>query len=160
MSIKHDRFELIRTLGRGGMGTVYEALDHESNIHVALKTISRLSPEALLSFKREFRSLVRISHPNLITLYEMFSSDEQWFFTMEGKIAGERWSQKLTGHRRAVSPRLAGRRTLREVRECRFIPEMTGTQAQPLPICFRPERRRMPASDLLHEINSLSTSSV
>ena len=77
------RFEIVRQLGSGGMGTVYEALDGESHERVALKLLRSASPEAVVRFKREFRSLQDIHHPNLVTLGELVSEGSGWFFTME-----------------------------------------------------------------------------
>jgi eukaryotic-like serine/threonine-protein kinase len=77
------RFELLRTLGAGGMGVVYEALDRESDSRVALKTIRLPSADRLARFKNEFRTLQDLQHPNLVRLDELFESDGIWFFTME-----------------------------------------------------------------------------
>src|SRR5215470_8193882 len=79
----NSRFVISRKLGEGGMGVVYEAHDRDRDIPVALKTLLNLSPNALLLFKQEFRSLSGIAHPNLISLYELFAEGEVWFFTME-----------------------------------------------------------------------------
>src|SRR5262249_17437332 len=79
----NSRFVISRKLGEGGMGVVYEAHDRDRDIPVALKTLLNLSPNALLLFKQEFRSLSGIAHPNLISLYELFAEGEIWFFTME-----------------------------------------------------------------------------
>src|SRR5215813_10772174 len=79
----NSRFVINRKLGEGGMGVVYEAHDRDRDIPVALKTLLNLSPNALLLFKQEFRSLAGIAHPNLISLYELFAESEGWFFTME-----------------------------------------------------------------------------
>ena len=77
------RFTLVRRLGAGGMGVVYEAYDQERGELVALKTMRRVDPLALVRFKQEFRSLSDITHPNLVNLYELFAVDDRWFFTME-----------------------------------------------------------------------------
>jgi serine/threonine protein kinase len=77
------RFTLVRRVGKGGMGVVFEAYDRNRGELVALKTMRRVDPTALVRFKQEFRSLSDITHPNLVNLYELFAVDDRWFFTME-----------------------------------------------------------------------------
>jgi hypothetical protein len=77
------RFDVLRVLGAGGMGVVYEALDRDKRRKVALKTLRSLDAAAVLRFKDEFRSLQDIEHPNLVSLGELFEEDGQLFFTME-----------------------------------------------------------------------------
>src|ERR1017187_2098948 len=77
------RFALVRELGSGGMGIVFEVEDRVRSSRVALKTLQRLNPTDLYRFKKEFRSLQSLVHPNLVTLYEFISEQGQWFFTME-----------------------------------------------------------------------------
>jgi tRNA A-37 threonylcarbamoyl transferase component Bud32/tetratricopeptide (TPR) repeat protein len=78
-----DRFEINAVLGAGAHGAVYEARDRRHDRIVALKTLLQLGPDRLVRFKREFRELSDIGHPNLVTLHELFVGDEGAFFTME-----------------------------------------------------------------------------
>ena len=83
-SLEHSgRFSVCRWIGAGGMGVVYEAFDRKRGERVALKALHLADPAALYRFKREFRALVGVRHPNLVTLHELFSSRGRWFFTME-----------------------------------------------------------------------------
>ncbi len=78
-----ERYELIRQLGAGTFGTVYEALDRRHGERVALKVLERIDPDGLYRFKREFRALADMRATNLVSLYELASQDDHWFFTME-----------------------------------------------------------------------------
>ena len=77
------RFQIEQRLGAGTFGVVYRAYDRERQMRVALKSLRRVSPKTIYNFKQEFRSLAGLVHPNLAALYELFSVDEHWFFTME-----------------------------------------------------------------------------
>ena len=79
----NGRFQVISTLGRGGMGVVYAVFDRERQVQVALKTLNEGSPMELLRLKTEFRALQEMDHPNLVSLGELFEENGRWFFTME-----------------------------------------------------------------------------
>jgi serine/threonine protein kinase len=68
------RFEILRPLGAGGMGVVYLARDARLDRQIAIKV---LPPEVaqdetrLARFEREARALARLSHPNILAIYEL-----------------------------------------------------------------------------------------
>ncbi len=75
-------YRVIRRIGRGGMGAVYEAVDAAGEV-VALKTLRGFSPAMLYHLKNEFRALAGVTHPNLIGLDRLYVSGTQAYFTME-----------------------------------------------------------------------------
>ena len=81
--VESQRFEIISKLGEGEMGVVYEAYDREREVRLALKALRHVDAWSLYRFKREFRALRDLSHPNVVTLYELCSEDNQWFLLME-----------------------------------------------------------------------------
>jgi WD40 repeat protein len=83
---RHERYRVMRLLGAGGMGTVYEAEHRVMQRPVALKVIKRAytaSPAALERFRREVRAAARLSHPNIVTTYDAEDAGETHFLVME-----------------------------------------------------------------------------
>jgi hypothetical protein len=78
-----ERYEVLRRIGAGGMGVVYEVMDAERSQKLALKTITNPNVEKVFQLKREFRALADLSHPNLVALYDLVVDPERCFFTME-----------------------------------------------------------------------------
>jgi predicted Ser/Thr protein kinase len=75
---------VVRLLGEGGMGMVYEAIDREAERSIAIKTLLQTNPASVFRFKQEFRTLADVQHPNLVQLYELVATEAgEVFFTME-----------------------------------------------------------------------------
>jgi serine/threonine protein kinase len=77
------RYRMLRELGRGACGVVYRVRDEQVGRDVALKRLLKFTPRALQLFKQEFRSLADIAHPNIASLYDLYSDRGDWSFTME-----------------------------------------------------------------------------
>jgi eukaryotic-like serine/threonine-protein kinase len=78
-----DRYELVRELGRGGMGVVYLGRDLRLDMDVAIKFRGMTHSDATLWLKREFRAVASLRHRNLVELYELVAHDRSCYFTME-----------------------------------------------------------------------------
>lgn len=79
------RYRIIRELGRGGMGVVYEGYDRELDRTVAIKTmISNLAGEEQKErFLREAKLIASLKHPGITQIYEIGVEDEVIFFAMD-----------------------------------------------------------------------------
>ena len=76
-------YRIVRELGRGGMGAVFEAVHKTLGNSVALKLLPYVDGTTLHKFKREFRSLTETNHPNLIGLHSLEFHQGKWFFAMD-----------------------------------------------------------------------------
>ena len=89
------RYQLVRWLGGGGMGRVYEVLDQELDERVALKVLkSGLSEEAIERFRREVRLTRRIQHKNVARMFDIGEHNGDKFLTME-LVEGEPLTRQL-----------------------------------------------------------------
>lgn len=103
-----NRFELIGLLGVGGMGSVYRVRDLLLGEEVALKILRRdfaNSPEAVARFRREVRLARRISHPNVVRVFDVGQIGDEHYYTMEC-IIGDVVSA-LISPKRPMDPRRA-----------------------------------------------------
>lgn len=79
------QLEIIEFIGRGGMGSVYKARQTKLNRLVAVKVIptARNTPEFSQRFMQEAQALARMSHPNIVTVYDVGEQDRFCYFVME-----------------------------------------------------------------------------
>lgn len=82
------RYEIVGSIGRGGMGQVYRALDPSLARHVALKVLRSDSPELAQRFVREAQAQARIDHPNVCQVFEVGEEGGRLYIAMQ-LIAGE-----------------------------------------------------------------------
>jgi serine/threonine protein kinase len=87
---RFGRFETVRLLGRGGMGSVYLAEDRMIGRQVAIKVIrievgvsERAQAEQRVRFEVELRAAGRLSHPNIATVYDAFESEGAYCIALE-----------------------------------------------------------------------------
>jgi len=95
-----SHYRVIRRLGAGGMGEVYEAEDLRLGRRVALKFLSDVltkDPQALERFQREARAASSLDHPNICTIYEIGEYERRAYIAMqllEGETLRERIASK------------------------------------------------------------------
>ena len=81
-----QRYEIVREIGRGGMGVVYLARDSVLEREVAYKVLPeqlRENPDALQGFLREAKAAAQLNHPNIVTVYDAGESEHGFYMAME-----------------------------------------------------------------------------
>ena len=88
------KYRVVSRLGRGGMGTVYKAVDETLGREVAIKCLNADlgDPEVLKRFRAEAVTLARLNHPNIATLFELTEHDGEMLMVMEF-VRGETFEQ-------------------------------------------------------------------
>ena len=98
-------YEILRFIGRGGMGEVYEARQIRLNRPVAIKVIRagrQEDPVSRVSFLKEMRTVGELQHPNLVTAYDAWESEGCLYLAME-LLDGESL-QTVVGRGQRISP--------------------------------------------------------
>lgn len=100
------RYVLLHQVGKGGMGTVYEAVDLLYSLRVAVKEMNNMGLhqqqliEATDAFRREAHLMSRLHHPNLPTMYDYFTEAGRYYLVMdyiEGQTLEDLLSRMPTG---------------------------------------------------------------
>ncbi|MDP7034780.1 MAG: protein kinase [Planctomycetota bacterium] len=94
------RYEILKEIGRGGMGIVYRARDDQLDRHVALKVFrsGRFGdPNSLERFRREARATARLHHPHIVPIHDVGFEDGEGYLAME-LIDGVPLDQYLRDH--------------------------------------------------------------
>jgi serine/threonine protein kinase len=91
-TVLQNRYRIVRLLGQGGMGAVYEAIDERLDTTVALKETLFADERLRKQFEREARLLARMHHPALPRVSDHFAEGEGQFLVMQF-IPGDDLSQ-------------------------------------------------------------------
>src|SRR6185436_6731395 len=86
--VLQDRYQIVRPLGNGGMGAVYEAMDLRLDTSVALKQAFSADPRLRKQFEQEARLLAQLHHPALPRVSDYFTEGDRVFLVMQF-IAGQ-----------------------------------------------------------------------
>ena len=119
-TVLRERYELLQLLGRGGMASVFKARDRYrtslgvADCFVAIKIVQPhpSRPGGVAALGREFHNAQRLSHPNVVNVYDIDREGDASFYSMEF-LEGERLSQLL----KRAGGRLARRYALTIIRD-------------------------------------------
>ena len=84
-----DNYDVIKQLGKGGYGKVYEVKNKKSGEIRACKHLSKLNTKNLEKFEREINILINTDHPNIVKIYEIYESQRSLYIVMEECKGGE-----------------------------------------------------------------------
>ncbi|MDI1442492.1 serine/threonine-protein kinase [Polyangium sp. 6x1] len=102
------KYRLVRSIGAGTMGTVWAAEEIGARREVALKLLSKSTPELRQRFLREVRLSARLSHPNIVRLLDAGETDDGEPFLVLELLSGESLADMLRNKRR-IEPKVAAR---------------------------------------------------
>ena len=90
-----EHYEVVKQLGKGGYGKVYQVRNKKTGDLFACKKLSKLDINNLPKFEREINILMKTDHPNIIKLYEVFETKNSLYLIMEECHGGELFDRIL-----------------------------------------------------------------
>lgn len=94
-SLLNGRYRLLEQLGQGGAGVIYKAEDEQLKRIVALKVLHAdggMAADKLERFRSEARSVARLNHPNIVTLYDYAEQEARPYLVMEYVPGQDLWA--------------------------------------------------------------------
>ena len=90
-----DCYEFTKNLGKGGYGKVFQVRKKDNKQLFACKKLSKLNIANLIKFRREIDILIKMDHPNIIKLYDVYESQNSLYLIMEECLGGELFDRIL-----------------------------------------------------------------
>ena len=90
-----DFYDCTKKLGKGGYGKVFQVKNKSTNKLYACKKLSKLNIKNVKKFQNEIEVLMKMDHPNIVKLYEVFESDNSLYLIMEECYGGELFDRIL-----------------------------------------------------------------
>ena len=90
-----DIYDCTKKLGKGGYGKVFQVKNKSTNKLYACKKLSKLNIKNLQKLQNEIEVLMKMDHPNIVKLYEVFESDNSLYLIMEECYGGELFDRIL-----------------------------------------------------------------
>ena len=100
LEVLGDRYEMQEPIGRGGMATIYRAIDLRMGRTVAVKILREVyssDPKFVTRFQREARAASALQHPNIVQVFDYGQSGEHYYIVMEF-VAGADLRRYLKRH--------------------------------------------------------------
>ena len=90
-----DNYDCTKKLGKGGFGKVFQVRNKKTNKLCACKKLSKLNINDLDKLQKEIKILMKMDHPNIVKLYEVFESENSLYLIMEECHGGELFERIL-----------------------------------------------------------------
>ena len=113
-----NHFEVLKSIGRGGSGKVYRVRNKATKKYYACKKISKLDINNYNQFKNEMKILMKLDHPNIIKLYDVYESHNSLYLIMEECEGGKLFDR--------ISDRIESNDMYTEKDACEIMKQIAG----------------------------------